>query len=324
MAIRSPQNLFMLEKALAETDPETTEVVVMTAKWIPPGERAAHAQGFDRYDQQLMTAVVTLAEKAGKEATPLILPTNNPLYAIVNTAATLQAQELILGASNQYSPDEQLEQIAFYWINVHQGVMEPLTVRILSRNRDVYLDLGGGNRIPKISERQARSVAELRSAGVGVSHAMLVHADTPESSDLFKAVLTMLDPQVALTVVPVPLAAEAGREPPPAAADGGLSQFSGTDAKRRPENGTVPLVDTTKAGCRRTSSAPSSCGAKWPSRSCPSGAAAEELVRLAAEQDCDVLIIGLPSQSSPQEGARWTPTTLSATLPAGSVWCPGR
>ena len=33
------------------------------------------------------------------------------------------------------------------------------------------------------------------------------------------------------------------------------------------------------------------------------GAAAEELVRLAAEQDCDVLIIGLPSQSSPQEGA---------------------
>ena len=163
-----------------------------------------------------MTAVVTLAEKAGKEATPLVLPTNNPLYAIVNTAASLQVQELILGASNQYSPDEQLEQIAFYWINVHQGAMEPLTVRILSRNRDVYLDLGGGNRIPRISERQARSVAELRSAGVGVSHALLVHDDTPESSDLFKAVLTMLDPLVALTVVPVPRRedAEAGQPPP--------------------------------------------------------------------------------------------------------------
>ena len=31
VAIRSPQNLFMLEKALAETDPQTTGVVVMTA-----------------------------------------------------------------------------------------------------------------------------------------------------------------------------------------------------------------------------------------------------------------------------------------------------
>ncbi len=304
VAIRSPQNLFMLEKTLAETDPETTEVVVMTAKWIPPGGGLPHAQGFDRYDQQLMTAVVTLAEKAGKEATPLILPTNNPLYAIVNTAATLQAQELILGASNQYSPDEQLEQIAFYWINVHQGVMEPLTVRILSRNRDVYLDLGGGNRIPKISERQARSVAELRSAGVGISHAMLVHADTPESSDLFKAVLTMIDPQVALTVVPVPLAAEAGAgEPPPAAADGGLSQFSGTDAKRRPENGTVPFGGHNESWVQKDIERAKQLRREVAVAELPLGAAAEELVRLAAEQDCDVLIIGLPSQSSPQEGA---------------------
>ena len=217
----------------------------------------------------------------------------------------LEAQELILGASNQYSPDEQLEQIAFYWINVHQGVMEPLTVRILSRNRDVYLDLGGGNRIPKISERQARSVAELRSAGVGISHAMLVHADTPESSDLFKAVLTMIDPQVALTVVPVPLAGEADAgEPAAAAADGGLSQFSGTDAKRRPENGTVPFGGHNESWVQKDIERARQLRREVAVAELPLGAAAEEaLVRLAAEQDCDVLIIGLPSQSSPQEGA---------------------
>ena len=40
MAIRSPHNLFMLEKALAETDPDTTDVVVMTAKLLPPGDGA--------------------------------------------------------------------------------------------------------------------------------------------------------------------------------------------------------------------------------------------------------------------------------------------
>ena len=37
VAIRSTQNLFMLEKALFETDPETTDVVVMTAKPVTAG-----------------------------------------------------------------------------------------------------------------------------------------------------------------------------------------------------------------------------------------------------------------------------------------------
>ena len=41
VAIRSPQNLFMLEKSLAETDPDTTDVVVMTAKVLPQGESPA-------------------------------------------------------------------------------------------------------------------------------------------------------------------------------------------------------------------------------------------------------------------------------------------
>ena len=40
VAIRSPHNLFMLEKALADTDPQTTDVVVMTAKVEPPGGSA--------------------------------------------------------------------------------------------------------------------------------------------------------------------------------------------------------------------------------------------------------------------------------------------
>ncbi len=86
-------------------------------------------------------------------------------------------------------------------------------MRILSRSRDLYFDLAGGNRIPKISERRARSVAELRAAGVGVSHVLLVHDDTAEGSDLFEAVLTMLDPQVWLTIVPVTSNDQAEPEP---------------------------------------------------------------------------------------------------------------
>jgi amino acid transporter len=207
VSIRSTQNLFMLEKALAETDPETTGVVVMTAKYIPPGSGGGPANldmpDLDTYDQQLMTAVVERAEKAGKEVKPLIVPTNNPLHAILKMAKEIQAHELILGASNKFTADEQLEQIAFYWINLHQGEPAPLTIRVLSRERDMYLDLGGGNRIPKITERRARSVDELRAAGVGVDRVLLLHDGSPINSDLFQAVLTMLDEKVALGLVSV-------------------------------------------------------------------------------------------------------------------------
>src|SRR5262249_55435170 len=126
VAIRSPQNLFMLEKALLETDPETTGVVVMTAKVIPEGGGVpAPDPDLDKYDQQLMTAVVQRAEAAGKEVKPLIVPTNNPLYAVLRTARDLKVHELVIGASNKYTADEQLEQIALYWVNLNEGQPAP-------------------------------------------------------------------------------------------------------------------------------------------------------------------------------------------------------
>jgi len=206
VSIRSVHNLFMLEKALAETDPETTGMVVMTAKMLPMGDaEGVQSPDLDAYDQKLMTAVVEKAEHAGKQVKPLIVPTNNPLHAVLKTAMDLQAQELIMGASNKYTVDEQLEQIAFYWINLHGGDTAPLTVRILSRERDVYLDIAGGSRIPKISDRSARTVAELRAAGVGVDRVLLLHDGSRAHSDLFQAVVTLLDPEVALGVLPLSL-----------------------------------------------------------------------------------------------------------------------
>jgi amino acid transporter len=204
VAIRSTQNLYMLEKTLAETDPDTTSVAVMTAQVIPRGAETTGGPELDLYNRRLMTAVVDRAEKAGKQVQPLIVRTNSPLFAVVQTARDLHAQELVLGASNVHTADAQIEQVAFYWINLHGGQPEPLTVRILSRSRELYFDLAGGSRIPKIGERRARSIAELRSAGIGVSRVMLIHDGTSAASDVFIAALTMLDPQVSLTVVPLP------------------------------------------------------------------------------------------------------------------------
>ncbi|MFN0056600.1 MAG: amino acid permease [Planctomycetales bacterium] len=204
VAIRSPQNLYMLQRALEETDPETTDVIVMTAKVSPPGGAPSDEVELDRYDRKLMTVVIELAEKVGKQIKPLVVPTNNPLFAVMNTAKSLGVQELVVGASNKFTAEEHLDQMAFYWINLHGGESTPLSIRVLSRTWDVHYDVGGGNRIPRITERKAKSVAELRAAGVGVRRVLMVHDNTPHAADLFEAVLTMLDPDVRLDIATVP------------------------------------------------------------------------------------------------------------------------
>lgn len=265
VAIRSPHNLFMLEKSLAETDPETTSVVVMTAKVVPDDGAEVVRSDLDVYDQQLMTAVVERAEKAGKKVKPLIVPTNNPLHAVLAMAKELNAQEVIMGASNKYPADLQLDQVALYWMNINAGESRPLTVRLLSRDRDVYLDLAGGNRIPHITERQARTVAELRAAGVGVDRVLLVHDGSRAGSDLFRSVLTMLDTQVALTIAYIP----------------------GPDAAP-----TVLRTDHEKA---------SNLGREVAIHPLPADFGAE-LVQLARESEVDLLILPKPTPSGNGKG----------------------
>lgn len=199
IAIRSTQNLAMLERALADTDPKITDVIVMTAKLISDETYGGPGGELDPYDQELMTAVVQRAEQVGKQVKPLIIPTNKPLFAILKTCSDLKAHEVVVGGSNVYTADEQMEQMSFYWITIHQGQMAPLTVKILTVDREVQFDLGGGNRIPKPGEVQARSVAELRDAGVGVGRVLVVLEDSAEGLDTFQSILTMIDPLVPLS-----------------------------------------------------------------------------------------------------------------------------
>jgi hypothetical protein len=134
---------------------------------------------------------------------PLIVPTNNPLSAVLMTAKDIGAQEVMLGASNKYTAEEQLDQIALYWISLNQGHPQGLTVHIVSADRDVSFDLEGGSRIPRAAERQARTVAELRAAGIGVRRVLMVHDSTTTSHDVFEWMLTMLSTGVELDLVAV-------------------------------------------------------------------------------------------------------------------------
>jgi hypothetical protein len=273
VAIRSPHNLFMLDKALADTDPMTTDVVVMTAKVELPGSGMESIHSLDVYDQHLLTAVVNHAEKLGKTVVPLLVPTNNALNAVLQIACDLPAQEVVIGASNKYSAEEQLDQIALYWINLHDGDPQGLTVHVVSADRDLTFDLHDGNRIPKTAERKAKSVADLRAAGLGTRRILLAHDGTTAGHDIFDWVLTMIAQDVALDIVPV--APHSGTS---SAARDTLQK----DQQRAKQLGhSVQLLATT------LQSGP-------------------DIVRLATGGNYDLLILPLDSHSAGANGNDWT------------------
>ena len=205
VAIRSPHNLWMLEKCLAETDPETTDVVVMTANVLPPGSADMTPTVTDE-DRALLTAVVTLAEHAGKPVKPLIVPTNEPFFALARTAKAIGAQELIMGGSHRFDPSDQLDLVALYWLKVCQAQPEPLTIRVLGKDRDVRLDIAGGSQIPRLSDRDteaARILAELRASWRGVNRLLLAYDGSPLSADFLDTVLSFLDRAITVTLFEV-------------------------------------------------------------------------------------------------------------------------
>ena len=205
VAIRSPYNLGMLEKCLAETDPETTDVVVMTASVLPKGS-ADYEPTITDYDRQLLTAVVNMAEHVGKPVKPLIVPTNEPFYALAQTAKTIGAQELIMGQSNKYRPEDQLDAVALYWFNVCGASPDPLSIRVLGKDRDVRLDIAGGSQIPKpgaaVAE-SARLLADLRKSWHGVGRLLLAYDGSPLSADFLDTVMSFLDPAIEVTLIDV-------------------------------------------------------------------------------------------------------------------------
>jgi nucleotide-binding universal stress UspA family protein len=217
VAIRSPYNLAMLERCLAETDPETTEVVVMTATVLPQGS-ADWRPDISVHDRQLLTAVVNLAEHAGKPVRPVIVPTNEPFFALTRTAKTIGAQELIMGPSNKFREEDQLDQVALYWLNVCGAEAEPLSIRVLGKDRDVRLDIAGGSQIPKpgaAAAESARLLAELRQSWHGVERLLLAYDGSPLSADFLDTVVSFLDPAIAVTLIDVAedASAEDGSDP---------------------------------------------------------------------------------------------------------------
>jgi amino acid transporter len=138
VAARGPRSLPVLEKILQEVDTDKQDIVVVTCKVLPPRTLGITDQelSLDESDRELLTKIVTVAEEVGKQVYPMVLPTNNPLYAIATTARDLHAKEVVLGVSEYLQGETQLEQFALAWGSAtaepqYATIASELTVRII-------------------------------------------------------------------------------------------------------------------------------------------------------------------------------------------------
>src|SRR5437762_1270070 len=134
VAIRNPRSMRVLVGLLHEIDTTQQDIVAITCKVLPPLTPGITPQELmvDDNDREVLTRVVNLAEEAGKQVYPLVIPTNNPLYAIATAARDLGASQVILGTSEKSSTDVQLEQFAMAWgmATAEKGTSQPLSIRI--------------------------------------------------------------------------------------------------------------------------------------------------------------------------------------------------
>ena len=135
--VRDPKNLTHLDRALQEAEHEAIDLIVPTVKV----ERGLAADGdnphFTPEEQTIFTAVVNLAEAHGKSVIPLVITSNDALFAIARTAQELGAHEVIIGRSAKFSPDFQAESFALRWGQVEPDASREIVVRVVSEREDL-------------------------------------------------------------------------------------------------------------------------------------------------------------------------------------------
>ncbi len=113
-----------LQRTLAKTNLRKHDIVVLSVRPISPAGSGEHnledEQIFGKYETELFTRVVSLAEKAGKTVELVVVPAVNPFDAMVQTAAKLQASRLVTGRSAKMSADELAQAIGEAWERLPQ------------------------------------------------------------------------------------------------------------------------------------------------------------------------------------------------------------
>ena len=117
--ISDPDRLDHLERVLDQVDPEKRGVVAVVVHRLSPVASAEHSLAFDQIcssrESELLSRVVSVAEKAGKPVELLVVPAKDPACALVHTAQKLEAFRIVIRQSPRIKPEEQAHQLGSAW-----------------------------------------------------------------------------------------------------------------------------------------------------------------------------------------------------------------
>ncbi len=138
IAIRDPHNLVHLHRYLAERS--NGRLVVLTVRTEKGFASSDGAVVFTDSEERLFSKVVKVAEDHGRPVTPLVVVSNDQLFAIARVANLLKVDEVVMGVSAKFRPDVQLEHFAMHWGSLADGE-QLVKVRVLSEDEDITAEV---------------------------------------------------------------------------------------------------------------------------------------------------------------------------------------
>jgi amino acid transporter len=118
VTVSDPTRAVALKWALARTDTEVQDVVVLTARMVGAGGSEyldSSDQSFSEHEQMLFTKAVSVAESFGKHISLLVVPAAEIFVALVRTAVSLEVSMLVSGLSSTMTATQQAYYIGQAW-----------------------------------------------------------------------------------------------------------------------------------------------------------------------------------------------------------------
>ena len=97
---------------------------------------------FTDYEQLLFSKVVEMAERAGKKVELLVVPGNDPLAVVMQTALRLKVSKIVAGVSYKMNIDELARRLGEAW-EAAGPPEQGLTLELIARDgRSYFFDIG--------------------------------------------------------------------------------------------------------------------------------------------------------------------------------------
>jgi len=145
VAVRDYSRMSHLQSVLEKTNLRRHDIVVMTVRPVSAGAgeyELGENQLFTDYEKELLSRVVSVAEKQGKTVDLLVVPGVDPFDAMVQTASKLKASRLVTGVSARMASEELARRIGLAWESLPEP-RHPFSLEVITPERpSIFVNLG--------------------------------------------------------------------------------------------------------------------------------------------------------------------------------------